>query len=171
MLHEEVAKYRELSGDTNPNVPISRIGGYLDGYEKALEQEPCKNAISRQAVLDLAKKGVLISNGNYESVCKAINELPPVNPLSKDYNTIYFTPQPKTDSWSIKDVADTFKKHGLIREQEPKTGHWIFVDKAHEHAHCSECDYGNVDLVDGRPHNFCPNCGVKMVEPQESEEA
>jgi hypothetical protein len=38
MLHEEVKKYRELSGDTNPNTPISRIGGYLDGYEKALEQ-------------------------------------------------------------------------------------------------------------------------------------
>lgn len=39
MLHEEVKKYRELSEDTNPNTPISRIGGYLDGYEKALEQE------------------------------------------------------------------------------------------------------------------------------------
>lgn len=38
MLHEEVRRYRELSGDTNPNTPISRIGGYLDGYEKALEQ-------------------------------------------------------------------------------------------------------------------------------------
>lgn len=37
MLHDEVKKYRELSGDTNPNTPISRIGGYLDGYEKALE--------------------------------------------------------------------------------------------------------------------------------------
>jgi len=40
MSNEEVKKYRELSGDTNPNTPISRIGGYLDGYEKALEQEP-----------------------------------------------------------------------------------------------------------------------------------
>ena len=44
MLNEEVAKYRELSGDTNPNVPISRIGGYLDGYEKALEQASCEDA-------------------------------------------------------------------------------------------------------------------------------
>lgn len=25
----------------------------------------------------------------------------------------------KTDTWSIKEVADTLKKHGLIREQEP----------------------------------------------------
>lgn len=45
---------------------------------KALDQEPCEDAISRQDVLDLAKKGVLVSNRNYESVCKAINELPSV---------------------------------------------------------------------------------------------
>lgn len=47
-------------------------------------------------------------------------------------------------------------------EKETKTGRWIFVDKAHEHAHCSECGYGNVDSFDGRPHNYCPNCGAKM---------
>lgn len=40
-----------------------------------------KETIYRQDVLDLAKKGILVSNGNYESVCKAINELPPVNPI------------------------------------------------------------------------------------------
>lgn len=27
--------------------------------------------------------------------------------------------QEPTDTWSIKDVADAFKKHGLLREQEP----------------------------------------------------
>lgn len=27
--------------------------------------------------------------------------------------------EPKTDTWSIKDVADTLAKHGLIEEQEP----------------------------------------------------
>lgn len=63
-----------------------------------------------------------------------------------------------------------YEEHKLILElleQESKTGHWIFVDKAHVHAHCSECDYGDVDLMDGRPHNYCPNCGAKMIEPQE----
>ena len=39
MLNEEVKRYRELSGDNNPYTPISRIGGYLDGYEKAMEQK------------------------------------------------------------------------------------------------------------------------------------
>ena len=52
-------------------------------YGKLLKREPCPDAISRQDVLDLAKKGVLVSNGNYESVCKAINELSPVNPQHK----------------------------------------------------------------------------------------
>ena len=52
----------------------------LDVAIKAVEQQPCDNAVSRQDVLDLAKKGVLISNGNYESVCKAINEIPSAEP-------------------------------------------------------------------------------------------
>jgi len=47
-----------------------------------------------------------------------------------------------------------------------KTGQWVFIDKAHEHAYCSECGYGNVDLFNGRPHNYCPNCGAKMEEEE-----
>ena len=40
-------------------------------------KQPCDDAISRGAVLDLARKGVLVSNDNFESVCKAINDIPP----------------------------------------------------------------------------------------------
>lgn len=50
---------------------------------------------------------------------------------------------------------------------QPEMGRWIFVDKAKEHAHCSECDYGDVDLFNGRPHNYCEKCGTKMQEVQE----
>lgn len=49
---------------------------------------------------------------------------------------------------------------------QQKYGKWVFVDNAKEHAHCSECDYGNIDLFDGRPHNYCPNCGAKMQESE-----
>ena len=44
-------------------------------------QETCDDAIRRQDVLDLAEKGILISNGNYKKVCKVIEDLPPVNPV------------------------------------------------------------------------------------------
>ena len=57
-----------------------------------------------------------------------------------------------------KDIKTIIKALPPVTPQ-PKTGHWVFVDKAKEHAHCSECDYGNVDLLDGRPHNYCPQCG------------
>ena len=49
-----------------------------------------------------------------------------------------------------------------------KLGRWIFVDKAHEHVRCSECGYGNVDLLDGKPHNFCPNCGSFMMNDEQT---
>ena len=48
----------------------------------------------------------------------------------------------------------------------PKTGHWIsdvFVDE------CSVCGEQTLFFED-QQKNFCPNCGAKMVEPQESEE-
>lgn len=39
MLYEEVEKYINLSGDKKAwqNTSVSRIGGYLDGYDKGLE--------------------------------------------------------------------------------------------------------------------------------------
>lgn len=57
-----------------------------------------EDLISRQAVLDLAKKGILVSNGNYKSVCKAINELPSVTPQ-----------EPKTGQfakWVAREIFD-----------------------------------------------------------------
>jgi hypothetical protein len=66
-------------------------------------------------------------------------------------------------------VSDAVQLLRELPSVTQKYGKWIFVDKAKEHAHCSECDYGDVDLFDGRPHNYCQNCGAKMVEPQESE--
>lgn len=68
---------------------------------------------------------------------------------------------------------DKVKMEQIIRDelsvnpQEPKTGHW-----SHDGSHwknrfiCSGCGYKLFD----EPTNYCPNCGCRMVEPQESEE-
>ena len=58
-------------------------------------------------------------------------------------------------------------------EQEPKTGHWINVNKGKWNTipayKCSECG-ANADLRDWSGESpFCPWCGAKMTEPQESE--
>ena len=50
-------------------------------------------------------------------------------------------------------------------EQEPKTGHWIDHQEGRWiYAKCSECG-----TVHDTRTNYCPNCGCRMVEPQESE--
>lgn len=38
MLHEEVSKYRRLTGDNvSDQIPILRLGGFLDGFDKGIE--------------------------------------------------------------------------------------------------------------------------------------
>ena len=61
-------------------------------------------------------------------------------------------------------------------EQEPKTGHWEWVQYDYNpklgNWHCSECRCVVVECVDknekgGIPlYKYCPQCGAKMVEPQ-----
>lgn len=50
-------------------------------------------------------------------------------------------------------------------EQEPKTGHWNDIPKYKDIAwQCSECGHFST-----MKHNYCPDCGCRMFEPQESE--
>ena len=65
----------------------------------ALEQEPCEDAISRQAVIDAITANCIWENEyNFTSsrIKKAVEALPPV------------TPQPKTGYISIDDVMSVF---------------------------------------------------------------
>ena len=55
-------------------------------------------------------------------------------------------------------------------EQEPKTGHWTY-DRAN--VRCSNCGKGYKDAfgrTSASTYNYCPMCGAKMFEPQESED-
>ena len=99
-----------------------------------------KEAIYRQDVLDLAKKGVLISNGSYKSVCKAINEIPPVNPT-------------KTGHWIEHPEIETSTPEYLMFYECSECGDKQCFCKSDIHK-----------------KHFCNNCGVRMVKPQESED-
>lgn len=59
--------------------------------------------------------------------------------------------------------AKTMAVQALL--QEPKTGHWIENPNAYE---CSECGIIRAKGTTGK-YNYCPNCGARMVEPQETE--
>ena len=74
------------------------------------------------------------------------------------------------------------KKVLEVLEQESRKGHWehgkelskeyrgrILVDVNYADWHCSNCNYAIKGTVKPK-WNYCPNCGKKMVEPQESED-
>ena len=109
---------------------------------KALEQEPCDDCISRGAVLE--QINCWIGSGEYRYTNA----------------THYLTRR-------VQDIPSVTPK--------AKTGHWIEKDDFDGDVHydCSECGE-SFCLIDGTPtdnlYNYCPICGAKMVEPQESEE-
>ena len=80
---------------------------------------------------------------------------------------IYAEPQNDMDKTTIDACRGAIE----LLKQEPKTGHWIMTGDYYTGA------YGTIDYVECscchedslEEGNYCPNCGAKMVEPQESE--
>lgn len=162
----------------------------------SVNPQPCEDAIRRQDVLDLAKKGVLVSNGNYESVCKAINELPSVNLMPCEDSISRQAVLETIDSRIEQIKRDAVKINksyshlsfaegvhdGYCRLKcdlrilppvtpQPKIGHWIVHEKPHgiRYLECPYCNiwYLNEHLI---RNSYCPNCGARMIEPQERRE-
>jgi len=55
-----------------------------------------------------------------------------------------------------------------VKPQEPKTGHWI-TTRTFMHDGEYYCDKCKCESPNNEKWDYCPNCGAKMVEPQESE--
>jgi len=182
----------------------------LDGNEMrdlvvfltTLNQQPCEDCISREAVLDaLHVEGRPTKKFDYViAVQKDIIALPPVTPKQQpcddcisrqvvlDAINTYdkfgyteagcFVREPKGDYVPYIHYDDVIKCVKNVPPVTPKekTGHWINAKAGKlfpsNDFKCSEC--GNILDFDGvncgrGDANYCPNCGAKMIEPQESE--
>lgn len=102
--------------------------------------EPCEDAISRQAVLDINESyhGQMPNRINHQ-IWQEIKDLPSVNPQ-----------EPKTGHWiSVNTGNPSCIKDGMVTES----------------VRCSECDEwltaSDEYACYGR---YCPNCGAKMEE-------
>ena len=124
---------------------------YLNGCESehkmnelfsyALEQQPCGDAISRQAVLDMLEDINAETEGvgfYYEHYVEYIKNLPPV------------TPQQKYGKW--------------IRWYEQKENDWCIENIPH--CKCSECGK-EYDPHSSQFIKYCNECGAKMQESEE----
>lgn len=119
---------------------------------------PSGDAISRQAVIDAIKHAqfnfCISSTINFADYKKEVQEIVD-NILSAQIKVINDLPS--------------------VNPQEPKAGHWIGIDEEpHEDYECDRCGYTiwayTANIEPHTEYKYCPNCGCRMVEPQESEE-
>ena len=88
-------------------------------------------------------------------------------------------PEVLDDCYDITEYQEAKAMAIKALEQQPKTGHWEYVQYDYNpdigNWHCSECrniviECANKNEKGGIPiYNFCPNCGAKMVESEDKE--
>lgn len=72
---------------------------------------------------------------------------------------------------SIDSIADEIAELPSINPKELKTGHWIDNPYDKDFSQCSECGSNwEKSIIENCNMDYCPNCGAKMVEEQESED-
>jgi len=162
---------------TREEATIQALRYHIEALEetiKTLAQESCEDAISRQEVLDQtylwSKDEFLRVTNPFDYLRKRINSLLPV------------TPQPKTEcsceqiKWERDTAIAQLKELGYGLGEKPKTGHWIMSNDGLYRPICNNCGAhpwkGYIPTVEEAKEVFkyCPQCGAKMVEPQESED-
>ena len=154
----------------------------LDMAISALEQEPCEDAVSRQAVLDYLDKmpSELTSDGRIMIRRRTLEEyisdtLSPVTPQQKsrcDKCVMNGSGSKYCDNCTPYNKGfDEGLEQGFraIGAEVRQMGKWIIIDDCERFiAKCSEC--GRIE--DSRMINKYPycHCGAKMVESQGSED-
>lgn len=77
------------------------------------------------------------------------------------------------DALTVKEISTKIPINVFERlfSQEPKTGHWIEVTNGRGGHECNICHEYAPSYRSGDEYltKYCPDCGCRMVEPQESE--
>ena len=101
--------------------------------------EPCDNAVNRQAVDTLVDE---LARAISDERCCMSRGRSTATIMQDILDLPSVRPQEQTGHWDCKEIPNT-----------TMTAYW-----------CSQCHIGSSE-----PYDYCPNCGAKMVEPQEIE--
>ena len=132
-------------GNCGCGASVEEIEDALNMAIQALEQEPC-DAISRQSAIFLASdlKHDLPDDESIADMVMAHNE-------------------------GILEYQTQLSLLPSVRPQE-QTGHWINMKisiNGDMSAECDKCGCIVRNSFTNNAINYCPNCGARMVEPQE----
>ena len=116
------AEYERTHENLQGCLGFRQLAEWLKDYKRLLEQEPCEDCISRQAVMNCFKKWQPYMATRLFGFEKELSSLPSV------------TPQPKTGHWQ-KISADKYSEHVAYYFRCSECG----KDIIGEHNYCANC--------------------------------
>ena len=139
------------------------------------ELKPCDDVVSRQAV-DEIKELMTDINGDtvYAVRMSDIRQLPPVTPscdkcaMNGSGSKYCDNCKQKSGKWIVDSTVVEKTRQYVTYECGYRR-----IMNYHMDVHCSKCGFKyayTTDKEDSIPTNYCPNCGARMVESQESED-
>jgi hypothetical protein len=176
---EEVAEEKENEGKLLCQSESASIGcldcadehrhlaEWLEELKQLREQKPCEDAISRtQALSDYADwYGYGYRDNAFYKLLKGMPSVTPKTECSCDQI-----------KWERDMAIAQLNELGYGLGEKPRTGHWIEGQTNNPNVHnilCSCCFEGYPSKGHANSQytrekfKYCPNCGAKMIEPQE----
>ena len=143
----------------------SKMDGHTDtSYEwaetvrmaiKALEQQTCEDAVSRNLITQTLNK-----------MDRYVAEELMLCDTDKKF--------PKNEVFIVDDVYEQIVEQLPSVQPERRVGHWIQTQEKDDAEPCilweCSCCHKEFRSVVHKVSNYCPQCGCRIVEPQESEE-
>ena len=175
-IQKVLDKERDFSSE-NAKAQAIALMWCLDIIDKYAEQEPMDHdSVSRGYLLGLANKDGAYGYISAHEIVNApsLNRQEPsedavsrqaVLEILQDYVFEEDEIESVTDECQnnmAESIARDIVQLPSVKPQEPKTGKW---EDLHICWICSECNQET-----HIEYKFCPNCGCRMVEPQESED-
>ena len=160
----------EIRDNNKFNEDVSAVCKFLINYMGVLEkqmQEPCEYAPFTIAELKDKDMQKLLREFKNQRVEDAISRQAVLDIVRFENRWLLDAGSHNYDT----DIAfeSIISKISDLPPVQPKikTGHWILTDD--DFVYCSECEDSYYPRPIDADWYYCPHCGVRMVEPQESE--
>lgn len=142
----------------------------LDMVLEELEQEPTPNDDYFRKMAGVVISQLRTDRDRLEDELAKREQEPSVEIVkteeSNDNDTKYLNINVSDDEVKRNpDIVRLCSDVGILEYAKPQTGHWITKQNEVFKYYCDKCGTG-----DNLRTNYCPNCGARMVEPQESED-
>ena len=162
-------------GIAGPEIDLDIDGEFFE------EQQPCEDKIIEwKRDFKEYVNSLSILNDDYKGIMEYIDEVPVTRQqLCKDAisrEQAIKTAIEAADDWdggynlTRADIIEKAIKALPPVTSKPKTGHWI-TTRTFMHDGEYYCDKCKCDSPNNEKWDYCPNCGARMIEPQESANA